>query len=100
MSQSSYFSRSAGSVDLVCVPSTIFQREWERRYIIAIEHQERYPVPSVKQGMLSSLNCIGCERSSEGGREALPDPELEEEDSAIVKAQEKISDTKNTKVGG
>jgi len=41
--------------------------------------------------MLSSLNCIGCVRSSEGRREALPDPEPEEEDSppAIVEAEER-----------
>jgi len=41
--------------------------------------------------MLSSLNCIGCERSSEGGRGALPDPKLEEEDLPpdIVEAVER-----------
>jgi len=41
--------------------------------------------------MLSSLNYIGCVRSSEGGRGAPPDPEPEEEDSppAIVEAEER-----------
>jgi len=41
--------------------------------------------------MLLSLNYIGCVRSSEGGRGAPPDPELEEEDSppVIVEAEER-----------
>jgi len=41
--------------------------------------------------MLSSLNCIGYERSSEERRGALPDPEPEEEDSplAIVEAEKR-----------
>jgi len=39
--------------------------------------------------MLSSLNCIGSKRSSEGGRGAPLDPEPEEEDSAIVEVEEK-----------
>jgi len=41
--------------------------------------------------MLSSLNCIGCVRSSEVGRGAPPDPEPEEEDSppAIIEAEKR-----------
>jgi len=56
-----------------------------------MEYQDLYPAPSVKRGMLSSLNCIGCKRSSQGGRGAPPDPKPEEKNAApdIVEAEER-----------
>jgi len=68
-----------------------FQRERDYRQRVAIEHHALYPAPSVKRGMLSSLNCISCVKSSEEGSGAPPDPEPEEEDSqpAIVEAEER-----------